>query len=201
MNRLAIRCRNSDAGCDVVCNLEFIGTHEEECGFVSVPCPSPGCTSMVPRRLLDEHLTQCEHRVKECPKGCGMPMLDDEDQGHSCVAELRTSLELLRSEMICKMEDQKNEYELRLDAQRNHMVQKEGEMKTEIDELRAQVNRLMSNAKLLMDTLSERQKDIDRLEENRDEMMNVIQSLQEENCNTLKVTCIKCHKSDKVTVL
>ena len=39
--------------------------------FVSVPCPSPGCTSMVPRRLLDEHLTQCEHRVKECPKGCG----------------------------------------------------------------------------------------------------------------------------------
>lgn len=59
----------------------------------------------------------------------------------------------------------------------------------------------MSNAKLLMDTLSERQKDIDRLEENRDEMMNVIQSLQEENCNTLKVTCIKCHKSDKVTVL
>ena len=28
----------------------------------------------------------------------------------------------------------------------------------------------MSNAKLLMDTLSERQKDIDRLEENRDEM-------------------------------
>ena len=52
-----------------------------------------------------------------------------------------------------------------------------------------------------MDTLSERQKDIDRLEENRDEMMNLIQSLQEENCNTLKVTCIKCHKSDKVTVL
>ena len=69
----------------------------------------------------------------------GMPMLDDEDQGHSCVAELRTSLELLRSEMICKMEDQKNEYELRLDAQRSHMVQKEGEMRTEIDELRAQV--------------------------------------------------------------
>lgn len=42
--------------------------------FVSVPCPSPGCTSMVPRRLLDEHLTQCEHRVKECPKGCGKYM-------------------------------------------------------------------------------------------------------------------------------
>lgn len=66
-------------------------------------------------------------------------MLDDEDQSHSCVAELRTSLELLRSEMICKMEDQKNEYELRLDAQRSHMVQKEGEMRTEIDELRTQV--------------------------------------------------------------
>ena len=52
-----------------------------------------------------------------------------------------------------------------------------------------------------METLNERQKDIDRLEENRGEMMNLIQSLQEENSNTLKVTCIKCHKSDKVTVL
>lgn len=66
-------------------------------------------------------------------------MLDDEDQSHSCVAELRTSLELLRSEMICKLEDQKSEYELRLDAQRSHMVQKEGEMRTETDDLRAQV--------------------------------------------------------------
>lgn len=65
----------------------------------------------------------------------------------------------------------------------------------------SQVNRLMSNAKLLMETLNERQKDIDRLEENRGEMMTLIQSLQEESCNTLKVTCIKCHKSDKVTVL
>lgn len=66
-------------------------------------------------------------------------MLDDEDQKHSCVAELRTSLELLRSEMICKLEDQKNEYELRLDAQRSHMVQKDAEMRSEIDGLTAQV--------------------------------------------------------------
>ena len=67
-------------------------------------------------------------------------MLDDEDQSHSCIAELRTALELLRSEMICKLEDQKNEYELRLDAQRSHMVQKEGERRTEMDDLRAQVS-------------------------------------------------------------
>lgn len=69
-------------------------------------------------------------------------MLDDEDQSHNCIAELRTSLELLRSEMICKLEDQKNEYELRLDAQRSHMVHKEGEMKAEIDGLHSQVNKL-----------------------------------------------------------
>jgi len=68
-----------------------------------------------------------------------MPILDDEDKGHSCITELRTSLELLRSEMICKLDDQKNEYELRLDAQRSHMVQKEGEMRTEIDTITAQV--------------------------------------------------------------
>ena len=36
LNRLSIRCRNSDAGCDVVCNLEFINTHEEECGYVII---------------------------------------------------------------------------------------------------------------------------------------------------------------------
>lgn len=71
-------------------------------------------------------------------------MLDDEDQKHSCVAELRTCLELLRSEMICKLEDQKNEYELRLDAQRSHMVQKEGEMRSEIDGLTTQVKNSQS---------------------------------------------------------
>ena len=55
--------------------------------FVSVPCPSPGCTSMVPRRLLDEHLTQCEHRVKECPKGCGELFVDQglDIYGQCCV--------------------------------------------------------------------------------------------------------------------
>lgn len=55
----------------IFCFDEYIVSIIDCARFVSVPCPSPGCTSMVPRRLLDEHLEQCEHRVKECPKGCG----------------------------------------------------------------------------------------------------------------------------------
>ena len=50
--------------------------------------------------------------------------------------------QILRSEMLCKLEDQRNEMELRLDMQRGHMIQRESALKGHIDELKAELARI-----------------------------------------------------------
>ena len=44
--------------------------------------------------------------------------------------------------MLCKLEDQRNEMELRLDMQRGHMIQRESALKGHIDELKAELARI-----------------------------------------------------------
>lgn len=41
-----------------------------------------------------------------------------------------------RAEMLCKVEEVRQEMESRLDSQRRHMVQKESQMKSEVEELK-----------------------------------------------------------------
>lgn len=43
---------------------------------------------------------------------------------------------LVRAEMMCKVEEVRREMESRLDSQRRHMVQKESQMKNEVEELK-----------------------------------------------------------------
>ncbi|XP_070574532.1 RING finger protein 151-like isoform X2 [Ptychodera flava] len=136
LNKLEVCCSNADNGCTFITTLENIDRHENECDFGRVSCPSNGCGAVMERRNLNSHLATCEFRTKVCPKGCGLTILSKEDEDHNCIGELRTELELLRSEMICKLEDQRKEMQLRLDSQRSHMVQKTSQMQQQIDELR-----------------------------------------------------------------
>lgn len=117
----------------------------------------------VERRGLEAHLSQCNFR-RECPKGCGRMIPSPEQSQHNCVAELRVEVEVLRyiliaasrtnrcrwvfgekcvllgafgrAEMMCKVEEVKREMESRLDSQRRHMVQKESQLKNEVEELK-----------------------------------------------------------------
>lgn len=41
-----------------------------------------------------------------------------------------------RAEMMCKVEEVRREMESRLDSQRRHMVQKESQLKNEVEELK-----------------------------------------------------------------
>lgn len=41
-----------------------------------------------------------------------------------------------RAEMLCKVEEVRREMESRLDSQRRHMVQKESQLKNEVEELK-----------------------------------------------------------------
>lgn len=42
----------------------------------------------------------------------------------------------VRAEMLCKVEEVRREMESRLDSQRRHMVQKESQLKNEVEELK-----------------------------------------------------------------
>lgn len=44
LSRLQIRCVNAAQGCEVICSLESLHTHEDECEFAFVSCSNTGTT-------------------------------------------------------------------------------------------------------------------------------------------------------------
>lgn len=58
------------------------------------------------------------------------------------IAIIFAVVKVLRSEMLCKLEDQRREMELRLDMQRGHMVQREAALQSHITELKTEIGRI-----------------------------------------------------------
>ncbi|XP_068252683.1 RING finger protein 151-like isoform X1 [Nyctibius grandis] len=180
LNRLQLHCKNREYGCEMICSLESIDRHERECEYSQIPCSNTGCTVQIERRNLDGHLAVCEYRSRECPNGCGYTILSAEDMQHNCVAELRTELELLRSEMICRVEEAKHEMESRLDSQRRHMVQKESILQNEIEELKSQMSRMMSDVRSLMAAERQHRQELEQAELEKRELMELLRGLQKD---------------------
>ncbi|XP_008948310.1 PREDICTED: RING finger protein 151-like [Merops nubicus] len=180
LNRLQLHCKNREYGCEMVCSLESIDRHERECEYSQIPCSNTGCTVQVERRNLEGHLAVCEYRSRECPNGCGYTILSAEDTQHNCVAELRTELELLRSEMICRVEEAKHEMESRLDSQRRHMVQKESILQNEIEELKSQLSRVMSDVRSLMAAERQHRQELEQAELEKRELLELLRGLQKD---------------------
>ncbi|XP_019383480.1 PREDICTED: RING finger protein 151-like isoform X1 [Gavialis gangeticus] len=180
LNRLQLHCKNREHGCDMVCSLESIDRHERECEYGQISCSNAGCPVQVERRNLEGHLALCEYRSRECPNGCGYTILSAEDTQHNCVAELRTELELLRSEMICRVEEAKHEMESRLDSQRRHMVQKESMLQNEIEELKSQMSRMMSDVRSLLAAERQHRQELEQAELEKRELMELLKSLQKD---------------------
>ncbi|XP_053569156.1 RING finger protein 151-like [Bombina bombina] len=176
-----MRCRNARGGCLMVCSLESIERHERDCEYSFMSCINAGCTAQFERRNLDGHLAVCDHRSRECPNGCGYTILSAEDLQHNCIAELRTELELLRSEMICRIEETKQEMESRLDSQRRHMVQKESILMSEIEELKSQMSRLMSDVRSLLVSERQHRQDLEQADLEKQELMEILKGLQKES--------------------
>lgn len=184
LDNLQIRCINVTRGCSHVSSLEFLATHESECPRGSVECPNGNCPLSVSREDLAKHLEDCGFRTKECPKGCGILMVTRDDNEHNCIYELKTAMDILRSEMFCKIDEQKREMELRLNTQRCHMVQKESSMQAQVDELKTEVSRLSQKIKLLMELEVKRRQDTERLELEKRELMDLLRRNQNETRNT-----------------
>ncbi|KAM9851848.1 E3 ubiquitin-protein ligase PDZRN3 [Aulostomus maculatus] len=178
LNRLQIRCVNAVQGCEVVCSLESLHTHEDECEFAFVSCSNSGCPVQVERRGLEAHLSECNFRSRECPNGCGHTLLSIEQSQHNCVAELRTEVEMLRAEMLCQVEEVRREMESRLDSQRRHMVQKESLLKNEVEELKAQLSRVINDMRALLGAERLRRQELAEAELEKRELLELLRDLQ-----------------------
>lgn len=174
LDRLQIRCKNRHYGCDIVSDLDFIGRHERDCAFERLKCPNERCTTYVSRQELSDHIRLCEHHQQECPKGCGLLITNPSDHNHNCIQELRTTIEVLRSEMTCKYDEQKKEMDLRLDMQRGHMIQKEATLQCQIDALKSENSKLSQNIKLVMDMEMERRQETERLKLEKEELVELL---------------------------
>ncbi|XP_019965374.1 RING finger protein 151 isoform X2 [Paralichthys olivaceus] len=167
LNRLQIRCVNAAQGCDVVCSLEGLHTHEDEC-----------CPVQIERRGLEAHLSECNFCSRECPNGCGHTLLSTDQSQHNCVAELRTEVEMLRAEMLCKLEEVRREMESRLDSQRRHMVQKESQLKNEVEELKGQLSLVMCDMRALLGAERLRRQELAEAELEKRELLELLRDLQ-----------------------
>jgi len=174
LNKLQIWCKNRAYGCDHNCALEFIISHERSCEYERLKCPNERCAYFASRQQIAEHARHCEHSRRECPEGCGLLITRPAEASHNCIQELRISLDVLRSEITCKYEEQKHELELRLDMQRNHMIQKEATLQSQLDALTLENSRLAQNVKLLMDMELSRRQEVESLELEKRELMELL---------------------------
>lgn len=132
----------------------------------------------VERRGLESHLLECEFRSRVCPSGCGHTLLSVDQSQHNCVAELRIELELLRAEMWGKVEEVRREMESRLDSQRRHMVQKESLLKSEVEDLKGQVSRVVCDVRALLEAERLRRQELAEAELEKRELLEMFRSLQ-----------------------
>uniref|UniRef100_A0A1A7WPI0 Ring finger protein 41, like n=2 Tax=Iconisemion striatum TaxID=60296 RepID=A0A1A7WPI0_9TELE len=178
LNRLQIRCVNAEQGCGVICTLESLHTHEDDCEFAFISCSNTGCPVQVERRGLEAHLSGCNFRSRGCASGCGHSLHSMNQSQQNCVAELHTEVELLRTEMLCKVEEVRREMESRLDSQRRHMVQKESQLKNEVEELKGQLSRVICDMRALLGAERLRRQELAEAELEKRELLELLRDLQ-----------------------
>lgn len=206
--RLRIRCKNFRKGCEHISNLETVSKHEEVCPQQPVPCPNKGCTCTFSPAELEQHMLKCEFGSRECTKGCGLTVTTLDEREHNCIAELRSNIQLLRSEMICRLDDQKKEMELRLDMQRCHMVAREAALQANIDELKEDIGKINKKVKLLLELELKRRQDLEKMHTERRELLEVLRDIQAQHEDSQQTTtpntcrhCSNGNKGGKVTTL
>ncbi|XP_051577052.1 RING finger protein 151 isoform X2 [Myxocyprinus asiaticus] len=172
--RLQVRCLFRPQGCEVICALESIHRHEQQCDYALLNCSNAGCPVQVSLRSLEAHLCVCEYSSRVCASGCGYTILNTEEAQHNCVSELRAELDMLRAELDCKVEEVRHEMESRLDSQRRHMVQKESLLRSEVDELKGQLSRVMSDVRVLLGAERGRRHELERVELEKAELLGLL---------------------------
>ncbi|KAK1806213.1 hypothetical protein P4O66_000099 [Electrophorus voltai] len=79
-----------------------------------------------------------------------------------------------QAELDCKVEEVRHEMESRLDSQRRHMVQKESLLKSEVDDLKGQLSRMMSDVRVLLGAERARKQELERAELEKAELLELL---------------------------
>ncbi|XP_076868816.1 RING finger protein 151 [Brachyhypopomus gauderio] len=175
--RLQVRCVYGPQGCEVICALESLQRHEQQCDFALLSCRDDDGPVQVSRRYLEAHLCVCDYQSSVCagPVCVCLPACHSPDQAqHNCISELRAELHSLRLEHVCKVEEVRLEMESRLDSQRRHMVQKESLLKSEVDDLKGQLSRVMTDIRVLLGADRARRQELERAELEKAELLELL---------------------------
>ncbi|XP_034030763.1 E3 ubiquitin-protein ligase NRDP1 [Thalassophryne amazonica] len=144
LNRLQIRCVNAAQGCKVICSLEILEKHEDECEFGIISCSNPGCSVQVEKWRLKAHLSKCNLRCGDCRSACGLLSID-RSQYDSVV-----KMDTIRAEMLCVVEEMSRALESQLDSNRRHMMQQLLQLKNELDKIKDQIAQMKSDIRLML---------------------------------------------------
>ncbi|MED6274939.1 hypothetical protein CHARACLAT_021503 [Characodon lateralis] len=87
-------------------------------------------------------------------------------------------VEMMRAEMLCKVEEVRREMESRLDSQRRHMVQKESQLKNEVEELKGQLSRVMCDMRALLGAERFRRQELAEVELEKRELLELLRDIQ-----------------------
>ncbi|GFS27959.1 E3 ubiquitin-protein ligase NRDP1-like protein [Elysia marginata] len=219
--RLRLRCQYFHLGCQKICTMDGLRSHETNCDHASVICPHAECALTMTRRELEEHVLLCHVRCgatsqsaldrqgangslstssQECPLGCGALLLSSRDQElHNCVAELRTTIEVLRAELLCQADDQRREMNARLDSQRAHMVQREAALKNQIEALKTELGQLSEQLKRILELEANRGMELDRLATERAELKTMLEEIQQRQADEGACPPCACSGKSRVT--
>ncbi|CAG9328208.1 RNF151_1 [Blepharisma stoltei] len=82
---LKLKCKNSEAGCQIVTTLDLISKHEAlECPYTLVQCKYPGCNAQFFRSEAENHDKTCEQKIITCNE-CGEEFSYKIAEQHSCI--------------------------------------------------------------------------------------------------------------------
>lgn len=67
---LTIKCKYFREGCEQMLKVGELKNHQQQCLFYPVCCPNQGCDFIATRRLIKDHIVNCEYKTEICQKGC-----------------------------------------------------------------------------------------------------------------------------------
>eukprot|EP00899_Mesostigma_viride_P002558 jgi/Mesvir1/12302/Mv00504-RA.1 len=76
-----LTCDNAPRGCPAIVNLGKLQSHLSSCGKAIEPCRNNGCTALVMREDMPNHLKACLHRTVSCAQ-CNASIKYQDEQNH-----------------------------------------------------------------------------------------------------------------------
>ncbi|PAA65648.1 hypothetical protein BOX15_Mlig027397g1 [Macrostomum lignano] len=163
LNNLQIRCQYWQHGCREKVPLETLHQHESACPSEPMRCPA--CRADTSRGEMARHLQICTLRTSAVVPAADVARL---------LEDMRSELEAARQDFMTKLAEQKLEMDLRLDAQRRHLVQREHCLQEQLEEMRRLYARLSEDIKKLIQQEKTSRTELQRMAQEKAELLQML---------------------------